>query len=168
MNWTERYRLSHNNWCKAKGPGFYEASGGDSMKVPYPKVTSSNGLTRAVLNFLTWDGHHAERINNMGRPVDKRETYIDSVGRYRVIGSLEWQKGTGTNGTADVHADLVHKDYRFPIPVKLEIKYGKDKMRDAQKDYEHLVTSKGGVYIVVKTIQGFFEWYDEFLLSLGI
>ncbi len=136
------------------------------MKVDYPPVRSTNGLTRAVINFLEWEGHHAERINNMGRPVDKRETYIDILGRTRIIGSLEWQKGTGTNGTADVHADLVHKNHRFPVPVKLETKYGRDRMRDAQYDYQELITSKGGVYVVIKDIDSFFAWYDSFWLTL--
>ena len=166
MTWTERYRIAHAEWCHAKSPAFFEASGGSSMKVNYPKVTSTNGLTLAVINFLNWKGHFAERTNNMGRPVDKRETYIDVVGRTRVIGSMEWQKGTGTKGTSDIKADISHPSYRFPIPVKIEIKWNKDRMSDDQREYERMVTSKGGVYVVVKTIQGFFEWYDEFLLSL--
>lgn len=166
MTWNERYRIAHAEHCKRTYPVAFEASGGIAMLVTYPKVTSTNGLTRAVINYLQWEGHHAERVNNMGRPVDKRSTYIDVVGRYRVLGSLEWQKGTGTNGTADIHADLCHINHRFPVPVKLETKYGKDKMSDAQYSYEEMVTSKGGVYVIVKDIQSFFVWYDSFLLTL--
>jgi hypothetical protein len=152
---------------KNKSPVYFEACGGETMKVTFPKVTSSNGLTRAVINFLTWEGHHAERTNTMGRPVDKTEKYIDVVGRERVIGSMEWQKGTGTKGSSDIKADIVHKYYRFPIPVKIEVKWNKDKQSKDQMEYEKAIEKSGGVYIIVKTIDGFLDWYDNFLLSLS-
>ena len=166
MTWNRRYSEAHALYCKDKYPVAFEASGGMTMKVDYPPVRSTNGLTRAVINFLLWNGHHAERINNMGIPVDKREIYTDVLGRKRQIGSLEWRKGTGTNGTADVHADIVHKDYRFPIPVKLETKWAKDTQRDEQIKYQEIIEGKKGVYVIVKNIDQFFLWYDQFLVSL--
>lgn len=165
MSWTIRYKKSYNKWFSKKYP-ISAAEDGPNRKCPYPKVTSSNGLTAAIIKFLIWEGHHAERTNNMGRPIDRRKTYIDIIGRTRVIGSLEWQKGTGTKGTSDIKADITHPAYRFPIPVKIEVKWNKDRMSDEQKEYQHTVESNGGVYVVAKTIQGFFEWYDGFMLSL--
>ena len=164
--WTIIYKKAHADWCKKTYPAAYEASGGDAMLVTYPKVTSSNGLTKAIIKFLQWKGHHAERTNNMGRPVDKRTSYTDVLGRERMIGSIEWQKGTGVKGTSDIKADIVHENYRFPIPVKIEVKWNKDKQSEHQKAYQQSVESKGGVYVIVKNIDGFFEWFDEFMLSL--
>jgi hypothetical protein len=144
MTWTERYRLSHNNWCKAKGPGFYEASGGDSMKVPYPCVTKANGLTLAICKFLEWEGHRSTRINTAGRMVEGR--YITSTTR---------------RGTADISATIKGR------AVMLEIKVGKDKASVYQLAEQKKERDSGGVYEFIHTIQEFFEFYDRFLLSLG-
>jgi hypothetical protein len=168
MNWTQRYTKSHNDWCKRKSPAYYKAAGGDSMKVTYPKVTSSNGLTRAIINFLTWEGHHAERSNNMGRPIEKfaPKMNIFTGQVVQVANGMEWQKGTGTKGTSDIKADIVHYNYRFPIPVKIEVKWNKDRQSEGQKQYQQTIESKGGVYVIVKNIDDFFIWFDEFTLSL--
>lgn len=166
MTWTQRYKQAHHEWAKNRSPAFFEASGGESMKVAYPKVTSTNGLTRAVINFLIWNGHHAERVSTMGVMRDNRKAVTDCVGRTKMIGSIEWRKSASTTGSADIHADLVHKDYKFAIPIKIEIKYNKDTMRKAQERYQDNIEGKKGVYVIVKEIDGFFEWYDKFLLSL--
>lgn len=166
MTWNERYRQSKFNYLRRRSEAFFVASGGEKMKVMYPKVTSTNGLTKAVIDILTWDGHLAERTNNQGRMVDQTITYTDILGHRRTIGSLQWQKGTGTNGTSDIKADISHPAYRFPIPVKIEIKWNKDRQSDVQKDYQQSVESKGGVYVIVKNIEGFYSWYDAFMLSL--
>jgi hypothetical protein len=45
----------------------------------------------------------------------------------------------------------------------VEIKYGKDRMSEAQKGYENIIGKTGGVYIIVKNIDGFFDWYCNFI-----
>jgi hypothetical protein len=155
MNWTERYRQSHNNWCKAKGPGFYEASGGDSMKVPYPCVTKANGLTLAICKFLEWEGHRATRINVSGRLIDKQ---IPVQGGLLTI--KKWQSSTTRRGTADISATIKGR------AVMIEIKVGKDKPSVYQLAEQQKERDSGGVYEFIHTIQEFFEFYDMFLLSL--
>lgn len=49
-------------------------------------------------------GHQAERVSNTGRYIDKSKRVTDVLGRSRIIGTGKFIYGTGTNGTADIHA----------------------------------------------------------------
>jgi kynurenine formamidase len=104
----------------------------------------------------------------MGRPIEKfaPKMNIFTGQVVQVANGVEWQKGTGTKGTSDIKADIVHHNFRFPIPVKIEVKWNKDKQSEDQKQYQQTIESKGGVYVIVKNIDAFFIWFDEFILSL--
>lgn len=167
MTWTDTYRQAHHRWQQRTAPGFFAASGGESQKIKYPKVTSSNGLRRAIINFMIWEGHHLEATNTMGRPIDKRVTVIDVLGRSRMIGSIEWQKGSGVKGSSDAKGHINIKGRDYAIPLYVEIKWNKDMQSDEQKKYEASVTKTKGIYIVAKTIEGFFEWYFEFMKKIS-
>jgi hypothetical protein len=166
MSWTVRYKAAHHEWCKRTAPDYFNAAGGNTMRVTYPKVTSSNGLRRAIINFMGWEGHHLEATNTMGRPIDKRETYTDIIGRTRIIGSLEWQKGSGRVGSSDAKGHINHANHKYGIPLYVEIKYGKDTLKNEQIKYGEDITKTKGVYVVIKNIDQWFAFYDEFLLSL--
>ena len=124
---------------------------------------TANGLTRCIIDFLTWSGHQAERINTMGRRVDNKKEVKDVLGRVRIVGSAEWQKGTGTKGSADISATIKPTWSDYGISVKIEVKIGKDKMSDHQRKYESAINQAGGVYIIAKDLDGFVEWYDNFV-----
>ena len=143
MTWTQRYRQSHNDWCKRQSPAFFEASGGNSMKVTYPCVTKSNGLTTAICKYLEWEGHRATRINTAGRIVAGR--YITSTTR---------------KGTADISATIKGR------AVMLEIKVGKDKPSAYQLAEQQRERAAGGIYEFIHTIQEFFDFYDELLSNI--
>jgi len=164
--WTSTYRTAHHEWQRFKAPGFFEASGGESQKIAFPKVTSTNGLRRAIINFMLWKGHHLEATNTMGRPIDKRITVTDVLGRKRMIGSIEWQKGSGRVGSSDAKGHLNIKGRDYAIPLYVEIKYDKDTQSKEQQAYEKDINSTGGIYVIAKTIEGFFEWYFEFTKQL--
>lgn len=127
---------------------------------------SANGITKAIIAFLTLSGHQAERINTQGRMIDKTKVFKDHLGFSRKIGSVEWQKGTGTKGSADISAIFKFKHILYGIPVKIEVKYGKDRMSEDQKKYKHVVEQSGGIYYVAKDFDSFYEWYCEFTGSL--
>ncbi|MGC6429850.1 MAG: hypothetical protein ACON5F_02295 [Jejuia sp.] len=120
---------------------------------------SANGLTRCIIDFLNHKGQQAERINNTGRQIDRRKTVTDVLGRQRTVGSTEWIKGTGQNGTADISSTIDSKS------IKIEIKIGKDRQSNSQKEYQRQVEQAGGIYIIARTFQGFYEWYNEFINS---
>lgn len=168
MLWTQRYKESHHRWCKNASPAFFMASGGEDMIVKYPKVTSSNGLRRALCNFMEWEGHHLEPTNNMGRPIQKFYPKMSLVtGQvHQVPGRIEWQKGSGAVGSSDAKGHINKKGHQYAIPLYVEIKYGKDQQSDEQEEYEERINNSGGVYIIIKNIDSFLLWYDNFLLTL--
>ncbi|KAF2380358.1 hypothetical protein BSN82_16780, partial [Acinetobacter baylyi] len=68
--------------------------------------------------------------------------------KYRTDGVAiggQWTKGTGTPGSADISATIKGRS------VKIEVKYGKDRQSQAQKDYQKAIEKAGGTYIIVKT-----------------
>lgn len=122
--------------------------------------STTNGLTKCVIDFLNLSGHQAERINTMGRVLDNRKSFVDVVGRTRVIGSTKYIKGTGTVGSADISATIRGK------AVRIEIKYGRDRQSQAQKQYQEQIERAGGTYIIVRDFDSFIEWYNSYLESL--
>jgi len=120
----------------------------------------SNALTRCVIDWIIFSGGQAERISTTGRPIDNTQTSTDVIGRQRTIGSIEWIPGTGTKGSADISATINGRS------IKLEIKYNKDKQSDPQKKYEQDITKAGGVYLIVRNMDSFIDWHDDFVGDL--
>lgn len=146
-------------WERSKHPN-YPAH----LRLPVKRyaLNKANGLTQAVIAWIRAHGYQAERVNTMGRPVDNRKEFTDVVGFRRTVGSIDWIPGTGTRGSADIHASIPLKGSNgWAVSVKIEIKIGKDRLSDAQKEYGQQMELAGGVYIVVKTLDDFFKWWDE-------
>jgi hypothetical protein len=141
----------------------------EQLRVQYPSVPdyalsmpkysdkSANALTRCVLDWLQLNGWQAERINTMGRPIDKRQQVTDVLGRTKTIGSMTWGKSTATKGSADISATIKGRS------VKIEIKYGKDRQSQEQKKYQEMIEQSGGIYLIVRTFDDLFNWYNEFI-----
>jgi len=121
------------------------------VKQPYRDDTA-NGLTKCIIDYIRFTGGQAERINTTGRPIDRRTTYTDVIGRRRVVGSIEWIPGTSTNGSADISATIKGRS------VKIEVKIGKDRQSDAQKQYQETIENAGGIYTIAKDFTSFYEW----------
>jgi hypothetical protein len=121
---------------------------------------TANGLTKCVIEFLNLSGHFAERVNTMGRVIDSRKTYTDTVGFKKTIGSIKYIPSTGTLGSADIHSEINVNinGQKVPIAVKWEVKIGKDRQSEDQKVYE----SKVGYYFIIKSFDDFYEKYLEF------
>ncbi|WP_417873891.1 hypothetical protein [Xanthomarina gelatinilytica] len=137
---------------------------------PYPpkrKYTdqTSNGLTRCIMDFLKVSGHQAERINSTGRMIDNTKTVKDCIGRVRKVGSVQWVKGTGRTGTADISATILGRS------VKIEVKCaatGDRYQSEEQKDYQKEIEAAGGTYVIARTFEGFMEWFNGFLKEITI
>ena len=125
---------------------------------PYTDKTA-NGLTRMINDLLNLSGHQSERISNMGRPIDRRKIVTDCIGRKKQIGSIQWIKGTGTNGTADISATVAGHS------VKIEVKIGRDRQSEAQRKYQSDIERSGGIYIIVTDFESFLKWYDQFIIE---
>jgi len=123
---------------------------------------STNGLTRCVVDFLNFSNHFAERISNTGRFIAGKT--IDGVnGKFTTQG--KFIKGTGVNGRADISAKIKLPSMRYAIPVEIEIKFGLDRQSLVQKEYEQDMNNVGAVYVIVKTFDGFMDWYNEFITN---
>jgi hypothetical protein len=132
-----------------------------TMPIKHYEVTKANGLTQAVIAVIRCTGYQAERINTTGRQIDNRKEFTDVVGIRRTVGSLTWIPGTGTKGSADISATIQGRS------VKIEIKIGRDRQSQAQLDYQSDVERAGGIYIIIKTLEDFFQWFDNFLLTFN-
>lgn len=124
---------------------------------------SANHLTGCIMDWIRYNGGQAERINTMGRRIDNTKISKDVLGGTRLIGSISWQKGTGTKGSADISATIPMQvnGIKFGVSVKIEVKYGKDRQSEDQKKYEHTINEAGGIYVIARNIDDFIEWYDE-------
>lgn len=121
---------------------------------------TANGLTRCIVSYIKYKGGQAERVNTTGIPLDTRKTYTDVTGRTRTIGSVQWRRGGGTVGSADISATIKGRS------VKIEVKIGRDRQSEAQKRYQRSIEQAGGIYYVARNFTDFLYWYaDTFAAS---
>lgn len=130
---------------------------------PYPiketyKDNTSNGLTKCVIDFITIKGFHAERINSTGAIKDSRKTSKDVLGNIRTIGSVEWIKSTTQKGTSDISATIQGRSVKIEIKCKAT---GDDIQSEAQKEYQRQIENAGGTYIIIKTFEEFYNWWNR-------
>jgi hypothetical protein len=125
---------------------------------PYPvkpkyNDRTANGLTKCIIDFLNLKGFQAERIANQGRYIEGA-IYTDVIGIKRQFPG-KWIPGSGTRGTADISATIKGRS------VKIEVKVGADRQSEAQKQYQKKIEQAGGIYIIAKDFQSFYEWFNS-------
>jgi hypothetical protein len=116
---------------------------------------TAGGLTRSIIAWIRLKGGQAERINTTGRPIDRTQTFTDVTGRSRTIGRIEWIKGTGTNGSADISAIVKGRS------IKIEVKIKTDRQSQVQKEYQKQVETAGGLYVIARDFETFIQWYEQ-------
>ena len=126
------------------------------------KPNTANGLRRAIVDWLKFDGQQGEPINVTGKMVDNTKKVTDIMGSQRIIGSVEYQKTTMVRGSADISATIEGRS------VKIELKINSDRQSHDQKDYQASVERAKGVYVIIKTISGWAEWYKQYKTSLSV
>ena len=137
--------------------------------VPKPEFEdkTANGLTKCVIAWLKLNGHQAERISNTGRWIDNSKIVTDYLGRKRKLGTGKYIKGSGTNGTADVSSTISVSMPGIPtklgLSVKFEIKVGRDRQSEAQKDYQKDIEMASGQYYIVRSFDEFMNIYDKII-----
>jgi len=119
----------------------------------------ANALTKCITDFLTFAGWQAERINTTGRYVIEKGAKDEVFNRNFDKG--KFIKGTGTRGSADISATIKGRS------VKIEVKYGKDRQSQAQKDYQASIEAAGGVYVIARDFDTWKEWYDNFIKNIA-
>ena len=129
-----------------------------------PKVlvqeNSANALTKSVIAYLQAEGWQAERISTTGRWIADKSISAGVFKSGATTSGGKYIKGSGTKGSADISATIKGRS------VKIEIKYGRDKQSEFQKIYQANVEQAGGVYWLVRDLDGFLEMYNSFIQSL--
>ena len=131
-------------------------------KVLYSDATS-NGLTKCVIDYITLRGYHAERINSTGAVKDNRTTSTDVLGNVRTIGSVQWIKSNTQTGTADVSATIQGRTVKIEIKCKAT---GDNIQSEAQKNYQRQIENAGGTYLIVRTFEDFYNWFNHKKLNI--
>ena len=153
MTWRDRYQHQHEQWFATQ----YQSAYRDGHYSPpvYPKVATANGLTRMIINFLSWSGWRATRISSTGRLIDGLQRQQSGV----VLTTKKWIPGQTRRGTADISATIKGRSVMF------EVKVGKDRPSEYQMAEQAKERTAGGIYEFIHTPDEFFSLYD-FILSL--
>lgn len=114
----------------------------------------ANDLTKAIIRYIAYRGYQAERISSMGRVVNNVRHVRTETGFTQRIGSVRYIPGTSRNGTADISATIAGRS------VKIEVKIGRDRQSEDQRDYEAEVKAAGGIYYIARDFQSFYEWVN--------
>ncbi len=120
---------------------------------------TANGLQKCIIDFLKFNGWQCERISVTGRYVDNSKVVTDVLGNKKKIGSGQYIPSSMQRGSADLSATIKGRS------VKIEVKIGKDVQSQHQKNYQLQVERAGGVYLIAKDFQSFFDWYKNFLAN---
>jgi hypothetical protein len=100
---------------------------------------TSNGLTKAIIQWLTLNGSWATRVSSAGRYLPNLKKFIPS---------------TTKAGTADIHAVIGGRH------ASIEVKIGRDRMSKAQEQMKKQIEGSGGLYFVARDFDSFIEWYN--------
>ncbi len=131
---------------KADHPTMPYAESFFNSKFKYNDKTA-NGLTQLVIRYIKFIGGQAERISTTGRPIDGTKVFQDAIGRTRMIGSVTWIPGSGRKGSADISATIAGRS------VKIEVKIGRDRQSDNQKEYQAEIEQAGGIYLIATSFE---------------
>ena len=118
---------------------------------------TSNGLTRLIIRYLKFHGWQAERISTTGRVIDNRKKVSNVLGQQYYVGSTTWIPGSGTKGSADISATVQGRS------IKVEVKIGKDRQSEAQKNYQQDIERAGGVYMIARDFEQFVSELNQII-----
>lgn len=123
------------------------------VKPSYPPTDKANGLTRAIVQFLTWEGYRATRVNSQGQ-------FIVEKYQGRVV-NHGFRPGATRKGTADISATIRGRS------VMLEVKAGNDSPKEKQIKEQARERAAGGIYEFIYDFEQFLTFYDSLILSLN-
>lgn len=118
--------------------------------IPKPNYTdkTTNGLTKMVMDFVKFSGGQIERVNVMGRQIKAKS------------GKQIWIPSSTVKGAADLSG--IYKGRALKIEVKCAATH--DRIRPKQIEYANKVRRAGGIYIVARTFDDFYEQFNNLSL----
>lgn len=108
-------------------------------------VKDANSLTQAIKRCLELHGCYVTRVQSQGQ-------WNQALGRFT--------HSTTRRGTADLHA-VINGQH-----VSIEVKWGKDRLSADQKKTAQQVQAAGGVYLVIKDYEIFWNWFVQYAPDL--
>lgn len=148
--WRTRYQECHEQWFKRNTPQAY--NDGFYCQPKYPDVRKANGLTLAIINYITWSGYRATRINVMGRLTEGAERQESGT----VLIVKKWLPSSTRRGSADISSTIKGRSAMW------EIKVGNDTHSTDQLAEQQRERAAGGIYEFVSTMDEFFAYYDKY------
>lgn len=124
---------------KANKPDFPE----HAIPPPNYSLKDSNGLTKAVKALVNFKGGCLLRINSQGQWDAKLN---------------RWRKSGSDPGAPDLIGTLPGGR-----SIGIEIKYGNDRQSDKQKQVEDRIKAAGGIYLVVRDFDEFYDWLMAYI-----
>ena len=111
----------------------------------------ANGLTKCIVDFIRLSGGYADRINNMG--VYRKGKGIIDRGHSVIIDNGGFTRSGSRKGIADIMGSYKGK------MLAIEVKIGKDRLSEHQKQIQQEVIASGGIYIVARSWEQFYnDW----------
>lgn len=107
---------------KSKSPGFFNLSGGYNMETKPNSDKTSNKLTAAIIDYINFNGGHANRINTQGQV--RKELISFAFGRS--MDKMAYIPSMTKRCIADINAFIKGK------PVSIEINIGHNKLSKLQ------------------------------------
>lgn len=106
----------------------------------------ANSLTNAILEYLAWRGIKA---------------WKNQTGAYSVEDGMHKRRFIrfGRKGSGDI-LGIMPPDGRF---LSIEVKVGKDKPRDAQREWMADVVQHGGIAIIAHSIEDVYRVFDPLI-----
>lgn len=101
---------------------------------------TANGLTKCIQGWCVVNGAHFQRMNTTGQ-------YDAKLKRYRRSGA--------TKGVTDTMIAYKGKT------LNIEVKTGKDRQSEAQKQIQQSIETAGGIYWIVKDYEHFISKINE-------
>lgn len=151
--WRTRYEASYREFFRTAYPAAFAHDG--YIKTTYPDIRKANGLTQAIIKFLTWQGHRATRINSTGRLIQAPQRMASGV----TLTIPKFIPGTTRRGAADVSATILGRS------VMLEVKVGNDTPSPEQLREQGIERAAGGIYEFIHNMMEFYEVYDSLCLN---
>ena len=132
-----------------------------TKKTPKPRYKKPASVKRLEIDYFDWKYHQSsipvqcrfktafrdDTANGLAGAFFQRQ---NSQGQYDSRLKM-WRKSGTTRGIADVQVTFRGKTYN------LEIKIGKDRQSEVQKDVERKIKAAGGHYAIIRCFDDFLE-----------
>lgn len=150
-DYRQRYFEAHEMNFKREYPAAFKD--GFYSKPNLPKVATSNGLTTFIINYLSWLGYRATRINVTGRLVEQPEKQDSGI----YLATKKYIHSATRKGTADISSTIRGRS------VQWEVKVGKDRPSDKQIKEQQRERRAGGEYFFVHSPDEFLTLLDSLM-----